>query len=90
MLSLKNRTVGSFKIQRSIDQITIESGSDAIFTLMKLESQINYREMEILKDLVEIKINHDVPSGYHILEFYDSQGNGFEGGKTPYGYSITN
>ena len=90
MLTLNNSTTGRFKIKRSIDKIIIESGSDAIHTLLKLESQINYREMAILIDLVEIKINHDTPIGYHILEFYDSNGNGFEGGKTPSGYGITN
>ena len=90
MLKLKNETVGAFKIKRNINEIRIENGADAIHTILKLESQFNEREKEILQDLIEIRINHNVPTGYHILEFYDSKGNGFEGGKTPHGYSITN
>jgi hypothetical protein len=78
-----------FTIKRPITQIEIESGADAIYTLCQLEKYFGYREIEILKDLKTVEINHDVPSGYKILRFYDSNGNGFEGGKTPNGYSIT-
>jgi hypothetical protein len=31
-----------------------------------------------------------VPEGYTIYRFFDKDGNGFEAGKTPNGYSITN
>lgn len=78
-----------FSIKRLITEIDIEQGSDAIFILLRLEKYFGYREIEILKDLKTIEINHEVPTGYHILRFYDSNGNGFEGGKTPNGYSIT-
>ena len=84
---LNHDEMGRYKIP--IESTEIEPGSVAIFTLCKLESQLEYREIEILKDLKVVKINHEVPAGYHILEFYDSQGKGFEAGKTPSGYSIT-
>jgi len=78
-----------FEIARPITEIEIENGADAIYTLLQLEKHFGYREIEILKDLKSIEINHEVPQGYHILRFFNSDGEGFEGGKTPHGYSIT-
>ena len=59
-------------------------------TVKSLSNQFAYRENAIIKDLASIEINKEVPEGYYILRFYDSKGNGFEGGKTPNGYSVTN
>ena len=78
-----------FEIARPITEIEIENGADAIYTLLQLEKYFGYREIEILKDLKSIEINHEVPQGYHILRFFNSGGEGFEGGRTPNGYSIT-
>lgn len=49
-----------------------------------------YREFEILNDLVEVTKKKDVPSNYLIYEFYNSKGEGFEAGYTPSGMGITN
>lgn len=81
-----------FEIDRPITEIDIENDSDAIYTILRLEKEVGfgYREIEILKDLKTIEINHDTPQGYHILKFYDSNGCSFEAGQTPNGYKITN
>lgn len=74
-------------LQRAYDLI---HDMDIATIIHKLEHEFGYRETEILKDCANIERNYEVPKGYHILRFYDSKGNGFECGKTPNGYSITN
>ena len=55
-----------------------------------IKADLDNREFEILENIAEIRKNENVPEGYFILEFYGYNGNGFEAGKTPSGYSITN
>jgi len=60
-------------------------------TILKgIAKDIALREREILNDLAEVRQNVEVPADYLIYEFYDAKGDGFEAGKTPTGYSITN
>lgn len=57
--------------------------------LKGIKKDISYRERFILDDLKEVIKKDSVPEGYFILEFYASNGEGFEAGLTPHGYSIT-
>ena len=66
-----------------------ESQAKTIISIFKSRKELGFRENEILNDITTIEKNNDVPEGYIIYGFYDSNGNGFEGGKTPNGYSIT-
>ena len=58
--------------------------------IKNLKQDLNNREFEILENITEIKQNKEVPKDYFILEFYAYNGDGFEAGKTPSGYGITN
>lgn len=58
--------------------------------LKNIIKNLGYREKAILADLAEIRQNSEVPEGCIIYGFYDCAGNGFEAGKTRWGYSITN
>ena len=58
--------------------------------IKNLKNDLDNREFSILENIEEIKQNKEVPKGYFILEFYGYNGNGFEAGLTPSGYSITN
>ena len=55
-----------------------------------LNKELCYRENEILSDLKTVIKKKDIPNNYLIYEFYNSNGEGFEGGYTPNGMSITN
>jgi hypothetical protein len=57
--------------------------------LKGVAKDLGYREEAILADLAEVEQNAEVPNDYIIYDFYDSNGDGFEAGKTPAGYSIT-
>lgn len=49
--------------------------------LQKINKDLAYREKEILKNLVEVEQNTEVPNGYIQYWFYDKNGNGFQAGK---------
>jgi len=62
---------------------------DIRHTIKGIKKDIGYREQNILDNLDSIEQNTEVPEGYRIFRFFDKNGNGFEAGKTPNGYSIT-
>lgn len=60
-------------------------------TILKgISKDLAERENNILDNLAEVEQNNYVPAGYTIYEFCDKNGDSFEAGKTPAGYSVTN
>lgn len=58
--------------------------------IKKLSDQFGFRELDILENLATVEKNNNVPSDYTIYKFFNEFGEGFEAGKTPSGYGVTN
>jgi len=77
---------------KNLDSIKFTDGANvetAREILDGVKNDISYRENTILQNLAEVQKNDKVPEGYLIYSFYSVNGNGFEAGQTPSGYSIT-
>lgn len=77
----------------TFNKVSFENGANkatAKNIINGVKKDLAGRENGILNDLATVEQNKDVPSDYVVYSFYDSVGNGFEAGKTPSGYSITN
>lgn len=58
--------------------------------IRNVSKDLKFRELDILENLATVEKNNNVPSNYTIYSFFNEFGEGFEAGKTPWGYGITN
>jgi len=59
-------------------------------TIKRAYRQGGCREKNIIENLHSIEQKKEVPNNYTIFEFYNLNSDGFDAGKTPSGYGITN
>jgi hypothetical protein len=75
------------------EEVQYKNGADrqtAETIIKKLSDQFGFRELDILENLTTVEKNNNVPANYIIYKFFNEIGEGFEAGKTPRGYGVTN
>lgn len=71
----------SFLSKPEINYTNGANEETARIILRKIQTDIAYREEEILHDLAEVEQNNDVPEGYIQYKFYNKDGEAFQAGK---------